>query len=147
MKAGRSFVTNGPVVAVRANGRATFGDVAKARKGHIDLDITVKGAPWLDVSEVRLVVNGERREPLAMKEADKGAVKFHDRIAVSFDRDGWVAVEVRGVRTLYPLIQQRAGNGMADDAALPYALTNPIFVDADGDGRSDPVWPEKVIIR
>jgi hypothetical protein len=62
-------------------------------------------------------------------------------------RDGWIAVEVRGARALYPLIQQRAGNGDPDRAALPSALTNPVLVDADGDGRVDPVWPEKVAIR
>jgi len=148
VKAGRSFVSNGPIVAVRANRRATFGDMVKAKSGgRVDLDITVTGAPWLDVSEVRLVVDGERQPPLAMKGGGKGAVKFRDRVRVEFARDGWVAVEVLGRRSLFPLIQQRPADGTVEAAALPYALTNPIFVDADGDGRSDPVWPEKLEIK
>ncbi len=147
LRKGRSFVSNGPVVAVRANGRATFGDTLVAKGGRVDLDITVTGAPWLDVSEVRLVVNGERRPPLAIEGADGRTVKFRDRVRVEMPRDGWIAVEVRGSRSLYPLIQQRSGDGRPEGAALPYALTNPIFVDADGDGRSGPVWPDKVAIK
>jgi hypothetical protein len=147
LKKGRAFVSNGPIVAVRANGKATFGDLVAARKGRVDLDILVTGAPWLDVSEVRLVVNGERRPPLALKGADGRTVKFRDRVRVDIIADGWVAVEVLGGRSLYPLIQQRSGDGSRKEAALPYALTNPIFVDANGDGRSGPVWPEKVVIK
>ncbi len=147
LRKGRAFVSNGPIVAVRANGVATFGDTVKAKKGRVDLAITVTGAPWLDVSEVRLVVNGERRPPLPIEGADGRTVKFRDRVRVEMPRDGWIAVEVLGGRTLYPLIQQRSGDGTPQDAAIPYALTNPILVDADGDGRSDPVWPDKTVIK
>jgi hypothetical protein len=147
LKKGRAFVSNGPIVAVKAAGDATFGDTIKAKKGRVDLDITVTGAPWLDVSEVRLVVNGERRPPLPIEGADGRTVKFRDSVRVDMPRDGWIAVEVRGERPLYPLIQQRSGDGSPQDAALPYALTNPLLVDADGDGRLDPVWPEKVVVK
>jgi hypothetical protein len=147
IRKGRSFVSNGPVIAARANRKATFGDMIAAKKGRVDLDITVTGAPWLDVSEVRLIVNGERRPPLAIKGADGRTVKFRDRVRVEMPRDGWIAIEVLGARSLYPLIQQRSGDGTSAEAALPYALTNPIFVDADRDGRSDPVWPEKIVIK
>jgi hypothetical protein len=147
LKKGRAFVSNGPVVTVRANGKATFGDMVKAKKGRVDLDIAVTGAPWLDVSEVRLVVNGERRPPLPGKGSDGRTVKFRDRVRVEIASDGWIAVEVLGGRSLFPLIQQRSGDGGPEEAARPYALTNPILVDANGDGRSDPVWAEKVVVK
>jgi hypothetical protein len=147
LRNGRSFVSNGPIVSVKANGKATFGDLVAAKKGRVDLDIAVTGAPWLDVSEVRLVINGERREPLPLAGADGGTLKFKGRVRVETPRDGWIAVEVKGSRSLFPVAQQRAGDGTPKEAALPYALTNPIFVDANGDGRSDPVWPEKVVVK
>jgi len=147
LRKGRSFVSNGPLVAVRADRKATFGDTVAAKKGRVDLDITVTGAPWLDVSEVRLVVDGERRPPLAVRGADGRTRKYHDHVRVDMPRDGWIVVEVVGAISLYPLIQQRSGDGTATEAALPYAITNPIFVDAEADGRSDPVWPEKVVIK
>jgi hypothetical protein len=147
IKEGRSFVTNGPLVSVRADGRGGLGDLVKAPKKRVDLEVRVTGAPWLDVSEVRLVVNGERREPLPMKGGDGRTVKFRDRIRLLLESDAWVVVEVRGRPSLYPVIQQRASDGLAENAAFPYALTNPVFVDVDGNGRYDPVWPEKVVIK
>ena len=147
LKKGKSFVSTGPVVAVKANGKATFGDMVTARKGRVDLAITVTGAPWLDVSEVRVILNGERLAPLPLKGADGRTVKYRGRVTVDVPSDGWIAVEVLGGRTLYPMIQQRSGTGSPEDSARPYALTNPILVDANGDGRSDPVWPEKVLIK
>ncbi len=147
MKEGRSFVSNGPVVSVRANRGGRLGDLVKAKKGRVDLDIRVSAAPWLDVSEVRLVVNGERREPLPMEGADGKTIKFKDRVRVELEKDSWIAVEVKGQSSLYPIVQQPSGDGTSEKAALPYALTNPIFFDADGDGRCDPVWPEKVAIE
>ena len=147
MKEGRSFLSNGPIVFVRANGRGLPGDLVRATKGRLELDIRVLGAPWLDVSEVRLIVNGERGEPLPMKGRDGRTIKFRDRVGLTLERDGWIAVEVRGRDSLYPVVQQRSGDGTAESAAFPYALTNPIFFDVDGNGRSDPVWPEKVDVK
>jgi hypothetical protein len=147
LKRGRAFVSNGPIVSVRAGRKATYGDTVKAKKGRVDLDVEVKGAPWLDVSEVRLVVNGERRPPLAIKGGSGRTIKFRDRVRVDMAGDGWIAVEVLGGRSIFPLVQQRSGDGSPNESALPYALTNPILVDADGDGRSGPVWPERLVIK
>lgn len=147
VREGRSFVSTGPIVSVRANGRGTFGDVVSARRGRVDLDIVVTGAPWMDVSEVRVILNGVRREPIIVQAKPGAVVKFRDRVSLPLDRDAWVAVEVIGRSSLYPLVQQRSGDGSAENAALPYALTNPIFIDGDGDGRSDAVWPDKVVVK
>lgn len=147
LKEGRSFLSNGPIISIRANGRSLPGDLVKAGKGRVDLDLRVLGAPWLDVSEVRLVVNGERKEALQMKGADGKSVKFRDRVRLALERDSWVAVEVKGRASLYPVIQQRSSSGSAAGSALPYALTNPIFFDVDGNGRCDPVQAGKVAVK
>jgi hypothetical protein len=51
------------------------------------------------------------------------------------------------VRALFPTVQQRSGTGRLDDAALPYALTNPVFVDVAGDSRISPIWAEAITTR
>ncbi|MEN6560776.1 MAG: CehA/McbA family metallohydrolase [Acidobacteriota bacterium] len=147
LKEGRSFVSNGPIISVRANGHGRLGDRLRARGGRVALDIEVQAAPWIDVAEVRLVVNGARRDPLPLEGGDGRAVRFRDRVKVKLDRDAWIAVEVRGRGSLFPVVQQRSGDGSAAEAAYPYALTNPILFDVDGDGRVDPVRPEKVIVK
>ncbi len=147
LKEGRSFVSNGPIVLLKVNGKAGPGELVRAKKGRVKVDLRVLGAPWLDVSEVLLVVNGVRQEPLPMKGADGKTVKFRDRVRLELERDAWVAVEVRGRSSLYPVVQQRSDDGLAESAAYPYALTNPVLVDVDGDGRSEPVRPGKVSLR
>lgn len=150
IKEGRSFVSNGPIVSARANGKATYGDTLTARGGRVVLDIDVKAAPWIDVSEIRLVVSGVRQEPILVSgKGGAGAVtqRFAGRREISLDRDGWIVVEVVGRETLYPTVQQRSGNGDPAGAPLPYALTNPIFVDVDGDGKISAVWPDKIVVR
>jgi hypothetical protein len=146
VKEGRSFVSNGPIVSARV-GKATFGDLVEARKGRLGLMIRVMGAPWLDISEVRVVVNGERKIVIPVTEHPRGAVKFVRRIDLELPADAWIAVEALGAKSLYPEIQQVAGNGRPANAALPYALTNPILVDVDGNGRFDPIWKDKVQIK
>ena len=114
------------------------------------VNIDIKGAPWLDVNEIRLVVNGVRQDPIAVGgqgDAGAGTRKYAGRADLKLERDAWIAIEVTGRKTLFPTIQQRSGNGAPEDAAMPYALTNPIFVDVDGDGKISPIWPEKISIR
>ena len=150
IKAGRSFVSNGPIVSVRANGKSTYGDTLTAKSGLVAMEIEVKAAPWIDLTEIRLVVNGERRSPILIGgrgETSIAPVRYRGRTELKLERDSWIAVEVIGSRTLYPSIQQRSGSGRMQDAAVPYALTNPIFVDVDGDGKVSPIWPEKIAVR
>ncbi len=101
----------------------------------------------MDVSEVRLVVNGERKDVFPVAGPARGPVRFEKTVRLELERDSWIAVEAIGAQSLYPLVQQRSGDGKPESAARPYALSNPIFVDADRNGRLDPVWPEKIAIR
>jgi hypothetical protein len=147
IKEGRSFVSNGPIVKVTASGGKGLGDLVRARKGKVALDVRVESAPWVDVSEVRLVVNGERQAPLEMEGAYGPVVRFNDDVDLTLDRDAWISVEVRGTRSLFPVLQQRAAGGAAIAAAFPYAMTNPIYFDVDGDGKWTPPLAEKVKIK
>jgi hypothetical protein len=65
-------------------------------------------------------------------------------VTLSLDGDAALVVEVLGKKTLYPVVQRQTAEGLPANASLPYALTNPIFVDVDGNGKFDPPWPAKV---
>ncbi len=147
VKTGRSFVSNGPIVRVTAKRGATFGDTVGARGGRADLQVSVSAAPWIDVSEVRLVVNGERRGALPMRGGKGDVLRFRDKVRVAVEKDAWVAIEVLGRKTLHPVLQRPSSDGTTARATLPYALTNPLFIDADGDGTWTPPLPEKIRIE
>jgi len=145
LKGGRAFVTNGPFVEFTVNGRYTCGDTFTDKSGRVDINVKVRSAPWIAVDEVRIVVNGERRFILPVKADERAILKFSDGLSFTVDRDSTIVVEVLGKGTLFPVVQQPAGSGTAEDAALPYALTNPIFIDVDGNGRYDAPLPRRII--
>ncbi len=145
---GRSFVTNGPFIDFKVNAASLPGDTLTAKDGKVNLFVKVVGAPWIAVDEVRLIVNGERRIIFPVKAAEKALEKFRIQgLTISLDRDAALIVEALGKRTLYPVVQRQTADGLLQNAAVPYALTNPIFVDVDGNGKFDPVLPEKVKIK
>jgi len=144
LKKGRSFVTNGPLIAFGVNGRQAPGDLVEAKTGKVDISVRVWGAPWVDLDEVRLILNGERRIVFPVRPQDGAIDKFEQEIRVSLTEDTTVCVEAMGGKTLFPVLQSPSRTGSREDGTLPYALTNPIFVDVDGNGRFDPPLPEKV---
>lgn len=147
LKKGKAFVSNGPFLDFKVNNQYTFGDILMAKDGKVNVDLEVLSSPWVTVDEVRVVVNGERKIVIPVKAQENIVQKFKDQISLTLDRDSWIAAEVLGKKTLYPVVQQRSSQGFLEDAALPYALGNPVFVDVDGNGKFDPLWPEKIKIK
>jgi hypothetical protein len=121
IRAQHTFGTTGPLVDVELGG-AGPGDRFSGSRGTIR--IRVRAARWVPVSEARVFVNGVRTY--------SGSVSSGGVVAVpqEFSRDSFVTVEVDGSPDdLYAAVLP----GFA-----PFAFTNPIFVDADGDGAWAP---------
>jgi hypothetical protein len=138
VKQGRSFATNGPIVDLRVNGRSGPGDVCPAPAGRVDVRIGVRSAPWVAVDEVRLVVNGERRLIFPVNSPKREVAKFDEQISLTLPRDSFLCVEALGKETLFPVLQNSARSGSVQGGTLPFAITNPVFVDVDGNGKFDP---------
>ena len=147
LKKGQSFVSNGPVVEFVVNRKFQPGDLLTDKDGKIKARVKVLSAPWIDISEVRIIINGERKITFPVNSLPVEPLKFDKKLEITLNRDAYLVVEVIGQRTLYPVVQQPADNGKLEEAALPYALTNPVFVDVDGNGRFDPPWPPEIEIR
>lgn len=123
LRAGRVYGSSGPLLDVAVVGpdgrRAGLGDLYPGAVGR--LEVVVRRASWIPVSTIRVLVDGAVVHEGAIP--DDGAL----RLPLEAVRDAFVTVEVWGEPT-------------ADYAAIapgfrPFAFTNPIFLDADGDGR------------
>ncbi|HKJ24355.1 MAG TPA: hypothetical protein VKB65_05995, partial [Myxococcota bacterium] len=93
-----------------------------------DLTVSVDAPDWVPVSELRVYVNGALvdRRPIARGEAAT--------LPLAFASDAFVTVEVEGDATGDAGERYRA---LVPDM-VPFAFTNPIFVDVDGDGWTPP---------
>jgi hypothetical protein len=144
IKNGHSFASNGPVVDFTINDGSIPGDLLTADDGKVDIRLEVKSAPWIGVDEVRLIVNGYRKIIFPVQESEDSILKFSETLSLSLTEDSFIAAEILGKRSLFPVHQARARDGLRENSALPYALTNPIFVDVDGNGRFDPPLPQEI---
>ncbi len=137
LKKGQSFVTNGPLVEFTVNRKFQPGDLLTDRDGKVKAWIRVQSAPWIEVSEVRVIVNGERKIIFPVVTPAFETEKFDRKFDIELASDAYLLIEVIGTQSLYPVLQQPARNGGPEEAALPYAITNPVFVDVDGNGLFD----------
>jgi hypothetical protein len=144
LKKGRSFATNGPLLAFQVGGRAGPGDTVPAREGRVDIHIEAWSAPWVSIDELTIVMNGQRRVIFPVPPGVGPAKKFKQTISLTLNEDTYICVEAIGRETLFPVLQRPSRTGALEDGTLPYALTNPVFVDVDGNGRFDPPLPEKI---
>lgn len=115
LKAGAAFVTTGPILEARFASEPTGGNAR--------LLVTVRSAPWVPVSTLRVFVNGELAHERALQMVSGASVIEVD---LRFERDAFVTVEVEG--------EADAVYAAVLPGFTPFAHTNPIFVDADGDG-------------
>jgi hypothetical protein len=125
-----ALVTTGPFVTVSAAGHG-MGQLVPAPRGRARLDVEVRAAPWVDTKKLELWVNGGRRGKPIDLPPGRGPVRYKGSIELKIEHDAAVVVIVRGDATLAPVVSQLPGA----QAPTPIAITNPIFLDRDGDGR------------
>jgi hypothetical protein len=126
----QTFVSCGPFVRFSINGHS-LGETFTAT-GALDIRLRVEAPSWMSFSEVRLIRNGQVAwsQPYTDWTGGAGAVRLDESVTDTPAGDSWYVFEVKGSGTL----QELGGD-------TPYAITNPIFVDVDGNGRFDPLLP------
>ena len=120
LRAGRAFGSTGPMISARLD-QAGLGELHSGSTGM--LHVKVDAADWIPVDEWRVYVNGALVYRAAISAGDEGV------LPLAFEADAFVTIEVQG-----------KAKGLYKDALpgfVPFAFTNPIFVDTDGNGRFD----------
>jgi hypothetical protein len=135
VKAHHAFFTTGPFVELTvgpAGKEVGIGDLAPAPDGKATANIKVRAAPWVSVSRVIFYVAGKIDKVWEVPKSDKV-----DRWQMSYDftvpNDCYAVVRVEGDGSLAPVV----GGGTGVNVT-PFALTNPVFLDANVNGVYDP---------
>ena len=124
-----------PAVLVLADGTIFEGEAIGAEAdgesgiaaGEVVFNVVVEAPTWIQLTEVRLWENGVVVDSINISTPADPVVRLVDSFTVKPEKDAWYAIEVIGTGTLWPV-----------DNSTPYALTNPIEVDVDGDGEWTP---------
>jgi len=135
VKAGHSYFTTGPVIDAKING-GSLGDTVFAKDGHFELELRVRAADWISTSKITVL--GPRGSILARLPAPTttNVVRFDAKIPIALAQDGYVIVRVDGDQPMAPNV-----GDIASWRVYPLAVTNPIWIDVDGDGKITPSAP------
>jgi hypothetical protein len=131
VKGHHSFFTTAPFVRLTVD-KASLGDLATVTGGKARAEIEVQAAPWVSVSTVTLYLDGAEVKRWSVPPS-VNAVRFRGDLELDVKRDGWIVARVDGDKPLAPIV----GDLKRFDVR-PLALTNPVFLDADGNGKYDP---------
>jgi predicted metal-dependent phosphoesterase TrpH len=129
LKAGHSFFTTGPILELDVDGKH-MGELVRAPSGKVTLHLRVRAAPWVSVSNVDILVDGAvvHSEPVGPSTAP---LRLDLTVPLSVGRDAFVLVVAEGDRLPKPLI----GPGRRPIPCI--AVSNPVRLDVDGNGRYD----------
>lgn len=147
VRAGHSFASNGPVLDLTVAGHFGPGETFKSGSARVPVIIDVRSAPWIEANRIRLYVNGEPQDLPALNVASAPAAHWRAEVELQLEADAFLVAEVTGTKDLAPMVQRRVGANGGETAVTPYALTNPVFVDRDGNGRFDPPLSSAIEIR
>ncbi|GDX81812.1 hypothetical protein LBMAG42_36230 [Deltaproteobacteria bacterium] len=163
VKAGHVVASYGPFIRFTANADAMIGDTLTDTDGNVSLHIEVQAPTWMAVDRVELYQNGALIHE--WEGLDPDVLKFAQDLDVAVTKDSWFVVIALGDGDLSPVftpveippvelqdvviealstvpaISAFVSPGVPvprDGPVLPYALTNPIWVDVDGDGEITP---------
>jgi len=128
LASGSAFVTSGPFLEIEIAG-AGPGDLVRST-GEVEVRAHVQAADWVGAARFGLVVDGLMTAMVAV-----GPVPASPAITVPIDGDAWILGLVEDDAPL----GVPAGNPTRPMRSL--AFTNPVFVDADGDGLWTPPAP------
>lgn len=167
VKAGHVVASYGPFVDFTANdGAAMVGDTVDTTSGSVTLHIQVQAPTWMAVDRVELYQNGTLVHEWTGLDPD--VVRFEQDYTATVTKDSWFVVIASGDGDLSPVfspvefppiqLQDVVIDALSDvpavgsflspavpiprtGAVLPYAITNPIFVDVDGGSWTPPGIP------
>lgn len=161
IKRGLVSVTNGPFIDVKVNGQP-MGSLVTDTDGEVEVDLQIFAANWVPISAISINLNGQfvRRILLNPSMLDREAGRVfpapdkpdEGKLKVRVEHDGILEVIVEG-NIENPLDPVNPFNAFARDRGFPkgqfaYALSAPIFIDTDGNGKLDietlpPLQPEE----
>ncbi len=148
IRAKRVYTTYGPIVDFSVNGVPMGGDTnttpstTHARDaGWVDIAMRVRVPTWIDCDRVMIVVNGEIMKTIDVSD-QHGVLRLDTVERLKLSGDSWVSLLVEGDEPLDPIVHTQGR------PIYPWAVLNPVWVDADNDGRwTAPVEQARIALR
>lgn len=103
------------------------GDTVTVTGDTVEFGIRVQSADWVESTELHVIVNGERREVIALTPVDD-VLDFNGTVSVTVTEDSWVMFMASGA----------ARGDFRPFTTRPFGVTAPVRLDVGGDGYTAP---------
>ncbi len=164
VKAGHALMTSAPFVETQLTGAANAcggaGEDVSAPGGKATLRVRAQSSNWCRVDRVQVLFNGQPVPQLTYtrdshpKYFKDGVLQFDQNLPLQLGQDTHVIVLVDGKgpnlrdRRALPIKKGETVLGSRNATVTHVAMTNPIWVDSDGDGfHPTPPFNDKVYAR
>jgi hypothetical protein len=129
LHAGCASVSGGPFIWIRS-GATPMGGLARSKAGQVEIEVEVAAPTWIATERLRLYVDGEVATDLSLPAPSRdSSVRHHARHTLRCATDCFIVARVDASASLAPVLSTSAHRD-----PRPIAITNPIYVDVDGDG-------------
>lgn len=132
LKEGRVSISHGLFATIEVDGRSHMGDVAAVHGGSVDATVDVRHPSWINPARLDLVVDGAvaASVDLATRAPGDTPTACTRRVRVPVPaHDAWLVAVAWGDGVKLPC--------WTTELQSTVAITNPVWLDADGDGRCD----------
>jgi hypothetical protein len=120
IKAGRSYVTSGPIIDASI-GSAGPGETARGVGKRAKLDVVIRAAPWISVSSVEVLQGGSGKQLFWTRVPEsRNVVRLRRTYDIPIEASSFVIVLAEGSRGL---------SNASRENTLPFAFTNPIWIE------------------
>ena len=128
----RAVASTGPFVTMQIEGKQIGDTVITRAATHTQVAIMADAPGWISLSDVYVYVNGEERGHFNAHSNERP--RFQAHLDLDLAGDSFVVALATGNQ---PMAGDIVGEYPELDGkqTYPFAITNPIFIDADGDGQ------------
>jgi len=135
VRQGRVVASTGPFLSLQVDGGDIGDQVIPKTAGQVTIAVRVDAPAWIQVDKLRIYVNGALVKTIPVAPGQRPL--FNGSFVQPISADSWVVAFATGTQPLPPDVvgEYSHFNGYE---MKPWAITNPVFVDANGDGQWSP---------
>ncbi len=126
----QKVVIGGGIFVTVSIGSKGMGEVVDASSGKVELQVKVQAPAWISATKLYVNLGGVEGKPITLDSSTadpkNAAVRYNGKIELKPAKDTYVHVAVTGSGSLAPVSR-----------GSPFAMTNPIYLDVDGNGVYD----------
>ena len=121
---------SGGIFATASVGGKGMGEVADATSKKVEVAVKVQAPAWISATKLIVIMGGVEVKTITLDSSTadptNAAIRYNGKIELLPTKDTYVHVAVTGSGSLAPVSR-----------GTPFAMTNPIYLDVDGNGAYD----------